>query len=471
MPSVDRGYLQAIHESETCFRLLVESVEDYAIYVLDPSGYIRSWNIGAERMQGYCSEEVLGLHVSCLYPPSEHRFDLAMKDLDCAVGHGRHTLEDWRVRKDGSIFRAYIVLTPVYEEHGGLRGFAIVTRDISSRRRMEERFHQLVQEAPNAMIMVNQAGAITLVNRLAEILFGYRADELLGLPMEILVPVRLRGNHAGLRHVFFSKPEARPMGVGRDLHGLRKDGSEFPIEIGLNPIDSEDGMMVLAGIVDITSRKQAQIQLEMALQEKTTLLNEIHHRVKNNLQVIISLLNMQSSYVTHAATRHVLQDSQARVRSMALIHQLLYERHDFSRIDLGEYLQRFCQLLLTSFGSLVADIELVIDAEQDKVFIELQRATPCGLLLNELMTNAIKHAYPQGKGIVHIRLSRDEQHDAHLIIADHGVGMPDMQRESSTQSLGLQLVPLLAEQMGARIAGFDNAPGVRYQIDFPVMAM
>ncbi len=471
MPSIQNDYLHDINENETCFPLLVESVEDYAICLLDPSGYVRSWNTGAARINGYEAGEAIGLHVSRFYPPSSGQFEQAMQHLEDALSQGRCAVEDWRVRKDGSFYRAYVVFTPVYDAQGVLRGFAKIVRDLSSRKRLEDRFHQLVQEAPNAMIMVNASGVITLVNRLAETLFGYRTDELLGLPMELLVPERLRGNHAGLRTSFFNSPEARPMGAGRELHALRKDGSEFPVEIGLNPIETEEGMMVLAGIVDITARKQAQRQLEMALQEKTTLLNEVHHRVKNNLQVIISLLNMQSNYVTHAATRDVLQDSQARVRSMALIHQLLYERHDFSRIDLGEYLERFCRLLLASFGSLVAHIELDLDAEQDKVFIELQRATPCGLLINELMTNALKHAYPQGKGVVYVRLTLNDHRDAHLIVSDHGVGMPESGRRSVTPSLGLQLVPLLAEQMGARIAHFDNEPGVRYEIVFPVLAL
>ncbi|UTH72815.1 sensor histidine kinase [Chromobacterium sp. IIBBL 290-4] len=455
-------------ESEACFRLLVNCVEDYAIYLLDADGRIRSWNAGAERMEGYQAEEVIGRHFSLFYPPDGNPMAKATQELAIASQEGRHAGEAWRVRKDGSRFLADILLTPIYNTAGGLKGYAKITRDISSRKRLEERFHLVVQESPNAMVMVNESGVITLFNRLAELLFGYRGGELLGMQMERLVPERFRKQHGQLRQRFQHQPEARPMGVGRDLFGLRKDGSEFPIEIGLNPIVTEDGPMVLAGIVDMTARKQAQNQLEMALQEKTTLLNEVHHRVKNNLQVIISLLNMQTHYVREESARQALQESQTRVRSMALIHQLLYERHDFSKVDLGEYLQRFNQLMMSSYGLQAGRLRVELIAPAGEVCIELQRATPCGLLINELLTNAIKHAYPEGQGTIWLRLEREDDKHARLTVADHGVGMPKPAREGATSSLGLQLVPMLAEQMGATLEISDNAPGVSIEARFAI---
>ncbi|WP_199154869.1 sensor histidine kinase [Chromobacterium sp. ASV23] len=468
MQTTESMVLPGISESDACFRLLVNCVKDYAIYMIDTDGRVCSWNAGAERMKGYCADEIIGRHFSCFYLPSADAEQKAMQELAIARQQGRYTGEDWRMRKDGSRFLADIVLTPLYDPSGELRGYAKITRDISPRKRLEERFHQVVQEAPNAMIMVNTAGAITLFNRLAESMFGYGSNELLGMPMERLVPERFRRQHGHLRQSFQQRPEARPMGVGRDLFGLRKDGSEFPIEIGLNPIETEDGPMVLAGIVDITSRKQVQHQLEMALQEKTTLLNEVHHRVKNNLQVIISLLNMQTHYVEEESTRHVLQDSQARVRSMALIHQLLYERHDFSKVDLGEYLQRINQLLLSSYGLLAGRLQVELNSPVGLVCIELQRATPCGLLINELLTNALKHAYPNGQGTIWITLSLLDAQHALLVVADHGVGMPSPIAAGQSKSLGLQLVPMLAEQMGAELSMHDNQPGVRFEARFPV---
>ena len=144
---------------------------------------------------------------------------------------------------------------------------------------------------------------------------------MLAQNIEFLVPERFRAHHPALRTLFFADPHSRPMGAGRDLYGLKKDGSEFPVEIGLNPIETEEGEMVLSAIVDISDRKQKEERIHAALKEKDTLLGEIHHRVKNNLQVIHSLLDLQSDLVTDERILGILRESQNRIKSMALIHQ------------------------------------------------------------------------------------------------------------------------------------------------------
>jgi two-component system sensor kinase FixL len=158
---------------------------------------------------------------------------------------------------------------------------------------VELRFRLVVEAAPNAMVMINQAGAIVMVNVQAERVFGYPRDELLGQPVEMLVPQRFRGHHPGLRQAFFAEPRARPMGAGRGLYGLRKDGSEFPVEIGLNPIETEEGMMVLSAIVDITERKAA----EVALQESQSRLQELHAELLHVSR--LSAVGQTAAMMTH----------------------------------------------------------------------------------------------------------------------------------------------------------------------------
>ncbi|HVA40242.1 MAG TPA: PAS domain S-box protein, partial [Candidatus Binataceae bacterium] len=153
--------------------------------------------------------------------------------------------------------------------------FGKVTHDISDRRRMEERLRRIVESAPNAMVIINQAGLVEMVNVQTERVFGYTRDELLGKPMEMLVPERFRSHHPGLRKSFHADPRSRPMGAGRDLYGLRKDGTEVPIEIGLTPIETDEGLMVLSAIVDISERKRREEQSHAALKEKEALLQEI----------------------------------------------------------------------------------------------------------------------------------------------------------------------------------------------------
>lgn len=580
----------SIAAREACFRLLVESIEEHALYTLDLEGRVASWNAGAQRMTGYGTEAVLGQPCAMFYTNPQ---DPILRPLLAAIQAGdtdRFEYEGWQQRRDGSRFYAKVVIVPLRDEAGVVQGFGKLTRDISTRQHMEDRFQRLVEYSPCAIVMVNPAGQIEMVNALTERLFGYARQEILGQPVEVLLPLRLRGHHPALRHAFFvspsprpmgagrdlyalrkdgtefpveigltpvetdtgtmvlsmivdiserkrleqrfrqvvqeapsamvlidergrivlfnrqaeltfgyqhaevlgqaievlvperfrkahpglrrgflGQPEARPMGVGRDLYGLRKDGIEFPVEIGLNPLLTEEGSMVLAAIVDITARRSTQQQLESALREKTMLLNEVHHRVKNNLQVIISLLNMQANAVVDERSRSVLYDSQSRVRSMALMHQLLYERHDFSRIDLGEYLERFGKLLHGSFGALARAITLTLNVPPMRVAIELQRATPCGLLINELVTNAFKHAYPAGSGKVLVELARLDDNRARLRVVDWGVGLPDATRLKHAKTLGLQLVPILAEQMGATLTVGANEPGTCFEVVFPVM--
>ncbi|MDD2670680.1 MULTISPECIES: histidine kinase dimerization/phosphoacceptor domain -containing protein [Zoogloea] len=330
----------------------------------------------------------------------------------------------------------------------------------------EASFRRVVEWAPTAMVMVDREGRIVLINAQAERVFGYPREELLGQLVEKLIPEQFSGHHPAYRTGFLADPHPRPMGSGRDLYARHQDGSEFPVEIGLNPIETEEGIMVLASIVDITERQRAQQKLERALQEKTVLLNEVHHRVKNNLQVVSSLLNLQATHTSDTRLRAILAESQNRVRAMALTHQLLYERKDYSRIDLGEYLERLAQLLLSSYREDSTHISLRRALPAAPLFLDLERAIPCGLVVTELVTNAFKHAFPAGrKGEVRIELQALDD-ELELVVADNGAGLPDAFDLANVTSLGLQLVPLLADQLGGRFT-VEGGPGARFSLRFP----
>lgn len=333
----------------------------------------------------------------------------------------------------------------------------------------DESFRRVVEFAPSAMVMIDRGGQIVLVNAQTEQLFRYPRSALIGQPVEILVPDCLRKEHRQFRLGFFDAPQPRPMGAGRDLFACRADGSEFPVEIGLNPIETDTGTMVLATIIDITERQRARQKLENALQEKTILLNEVHHRVKNNLQIISSLLNLQAMHASDPRLRELLGESQSRVRAMALTHQLLYERKDYSRIDLGEYLERLGQLLLGSYQERRSRIALLRILPTERHFVDFERAISCGLVVNELVTNSFKHAFPDARtGEIRIELQASDT-ELILIVADNGNGLPDDFDLSNIRSLGLQLVPLLVDQMGGRFA-IEAQAGVRITLHFPKAA-
>ena len=309
----------------------------------------------------------------------------------------------------------------------------------------------VVESTPNALLMVDESGRIALVNALAEQLFGYQREQLIGMPVEALVPASARHHHHQLRQGFMAQPSKREMGKGRELYALRQDGSTFPVEIGLNPLTSAEHRWVLAAVVDISARKAAQQRLETALHEKTVLLNEVHHRVKNNLQVISSLLNLQAGRAS-GEIRQALMESQSRVRAMSLIHQLIYEHHDLSRLDLGVYCQRLGSLLRELFASQVRQIGFDCLGTEQQVLVDLQQAVPCGLVVAEAVTNAFKHAFPdQRPGAVVVRLVRNDNQVA-VMVEDNGVGIRDLARVMAGDTLGVQLMHLLAEQLHGRLA-------------------
>lgn len=256
-----------IVESDGYIRTLVENISDYAIFTFDPEGLVTTWNTGAQRIKGYRPAEIIGRHFSCLYPQDKIEAGFPEQELQIAATEGRCEDEGWRVRKDGSRFWANAITTPLSDQVGNLIGFGSVVRDLSRRRQATERFRLIVESAPNAIVMANHEGVIVLVNSQTERLFGYGRDELTGQSVELLVPEGVRGKHPSYRAGFFADPQARPMGAGRELHGLHKDGHEIPIEIGLNPLSTEEGTFVIASIIDITERKQAEETIARQAQE------------------------------------------------------------------------------------------------------------------------------------------------------------------------------------------------------------
>lgn len=216
---------------------------------------------------------------------------------------------------------------------------------------------------------------------------------------------------------------------------------------------------------DIIEHKQVEAQIKASLEEKEVLLKEIHHRVSNNFQMISSLLNLQSNYIQNQQEQEIFKVSQTRIESMALIHEKLYESNNAEQIDFAKYIRELVDSLISAYQDNLKHIAIKINA--DEVFLDVNLAIPCGLIINELVLNSFKYAFPPGmSGEIYIDFRLNQQNELSLIVRDNGIGLPQNFDCKNTTSLGLQLVNELVEQLQGTIE-IDTSRGVEFKITFP----
>ena len=331
-------------------------------------------------------------------------------------------------------------------------------------RTSEAMFQALFEFAPDAIVVVNCAGNIVRVNAQAETMFGYRREELHSQPIERLLPERFREAHIRHRAQYCANPSTRPMGLDLDLFGRRKDGSEFPVDIVLNASNARGELLVMSTIRDITGRKQIEERMRASLKDKEVLLREVYHRVKNNLQVVSSLLNLQAGHVRDERDAEMFRESRNRVRSISLVHERLHRSENLAYIDCDEYIRDLLDGLFQFYG--IDGRRVTAKAEVGNVSLPLDTAIPLGLILNELLSNCLKHAFPgDGNGEIRIMLRRLAENEYELLVGDDGVGLPpglDLQR---AETLGFQLVDTLVKQLEGEIEA-RAGPGAEFRIRF-----
>jgi PAS domain S-box-containing protein len=442
------------------FAAVVETAAD-GIITVDESGSIESFNAAAEQIFKYVPNEVIGKSVNVLLPPTDEGGGVPLsRRLDSVIGI-RHEMSGRR--KDGSVFPMEFNVGEV--RLGERRIFTGTLRDITARKQAEETLFLLasiVASSHDAIIGISLDGTILNWNSGSERVFGYSAAEAWGQPYKFLLPPDRLGELGELLERLKSGERIEQYETAR----VRKDGKRIDVSLTLSPVQDASGRTTAASIVvrDVTEHKAAEEQIKSSLREKEVLLKEIHHRVKNNLQIISSLLNLQSGHIQDPRALEVFKDGQSRVRSMALIHEKLYQSKDLARVDFSEYVRNLTAYLFRSYEINPGRVGLKIQVED--VLLAVDAAIPCGLIINELVANSLKHAFIGGRsGEISITLRAEGEDRLTLIVADNGSGLPASLDLLNTSSLGLQLVNTLTRQLGGEIEIY-NDDGVQFKITF-----
>ena len=348
-------------------------------------------------------------------------------------------------------------------ELGAVMGNTTAMADGLLVERWDGGFRLAVEAAPVAMLVAHQAGSILLANAQLERLFAYQRDALVGEPLDVLVPERFRAGHASLRAKFAAQPSMRAMGAGRDLYGVRRDGVEVPIEIGLNPVVTREGVLVLATVVDLTERRAATRRMDDLLREKDALLKEVHHRVKNNLQVVSSLLSLHASRLCDEPARSVFAQCRTRVRAIALVHEKLGRSPDLSRVRFSDYARDLTKDVLQAQAAEPRSVVCAVQASD--VCLSADRCILCGLVVNELVTNAVRHAFVgRDTGRVDVSLVRSDA-VLELRVSDDGIGLPASVELAQSTTLGLDLVATFARRLNAELS-ITRQPGTSVVLRF-----
>jgi PAS domain S-box-containing protein len=441
---------------------LFNSISD-AIYLLNNEGHIIEVNEGLEQTFGYKRSEVVGKHNKLLAAPGKYDEERINEIIEKAEEGRTYKYEGWGRKKNGEIFPTEFLVNS--GNYFGEDVLIIIERDISERKASEEALKQregllskLFNSTPIGITLLNAHREVEMVNDGFEQMFGYRESELKGLELDKLIVPESEHDEA----VKLSESEKVKQVTQKRI---RKDGTVIDVIIYVVPVVVERSIVGIYGLyVDITDRIEAESKIYESLREKEMLLAEIHHRVKNNLAVITGLLELQTYSAESESAKRILRESQMRVNSIALVHEKLYKSEDFSEVDLAQYFEELSNVIYRTLKQKDKEIEISLDVEDVK--LPIIQAIPCGLILNELLTNSMKHAFegiPEGQILIKLR---QDQKSILFEMCDNGVGMPEEMKADINSSMGMTLIKTLAKQLGASYdLNTDNGTCFRFSFE------
>ncbi|MBN2284028.1 MAG: PAS domain S-box protein [Deltaproteobacteria bacterium] len=460
---------QKLKALEEMYRLAFENVSD-VIFTIDNNLKIISMTPSVEKILGYKPEDFIDKSASelrhVLSPDSlvQAEFSINMLLNGESVPPGVYEL----VTKDGT--RKFCeVSSSSLTRDGEIIGLVSVARDITKRRQAEEflresneRFRALFERSLECVYIHDLRGNFIDVNQPTSNMTGYSRDEMLRLNFASLVDSeQLKTASRTLKSIVQNGAQSGVV----EFRITRKDGGYRYVETSGSLVYRDGKPYAVLGVGrDITEQKQAEEMIIQSLREKESLLQEVHHRVKNNMQIISSMLSLQSDTAPQEEVASILRDSEGRVRSMALIHEKLYLSPDLSSINFAEYVESLVSHLFVAHN-VYSDIISFVPQVED-IPLAIETAIPCGLIVNELVTNTLKYAFPQGrKGEVIVALHRNSDQTLTLSVSDTGIGLPEDIDPRSTGTFGMQLVSILTDQLSGTLE-IERTEGTTFRITF-----
>ncbi|MGD8426758.1 MAG: PAS domain S-box protein [Balneolaceae bacterium] len=448
-------------KTEMRYQRLFENAND-GIFIMDRYKFVEC-NDEVCNIYGCEKNEILGrtpIDFSPDYQPDGKASKEKAKDKINKALNGEPQVFEWKhKKKDGTPIDVEVSLNRL--ELGDEVFVQAIVRDLTEQkkaqdqlRKSEQLFRKLFLKAPGAMIMVDKENRVKMVNHSFEELFGYTQEELFNQDLDRVIVAEEEFNSV-------PRMPGKDFKEGKfytDVTRYTKEGKKLDLLLGAIPVYLDNEPIAGFGIyVDITEQKEYERKLKQSLEEKQVLLEEIHHRVKNNLAIISGLLQLQSFETEDEQIRNVLNDSQLRIQSMAIIHEMLYQSEDFIDISFEVYVNKLIDTMKNTLPFDHQHIEINIDTAG--VSMDINQAIPCAILINELLTNAYKHAF-QGKdsGTIWVNM-KDSKKQIIIEVKDNGIGLPDDFSIESQTSIGMNLIQTLTQQLGGELKVKNNKGG------------
>ena len=467
--SETKNILQALQASETRYRRLFETAQDGILILNAETGEIDDVNPYMIDMLHYSREELLGMKLWEVSPFKDTVLNRAAFEELQDKGYIRYKDLPLETKEGKPVAVEFV--SNVYKANGN-KVIQCNIRNITERKELDRKLQEavlfqqrLIDALPVPVFYKDSEGRYLGCNSSFEKFFGNKKEKVTGKSVYELSPKEFADLYHEKDRALLQNPgiqiyESTVKDRGGVVHNVIFHKATF------SNMDGSVGGLIGA-ILDITDRKRAEVQLHASLREKDILLREIHHRVKNNMQVIIGLLDLQASSSGNPELMEMLNKSQSRIRSMALVHEKLYASKDFTRINLAGYLRDLSQDLFQSYKINPGKIDLII--QTDGVYVDINKAIPCGLVLNELISNVLKHAFPGDRqGELQIIIREEKNTEMEIVVRDNGLGLPDDVDIHQPRTMGLNLVNgLVKNQLNGQMeVRQDN--GTEFRIKFPL---